>query len=71
MVSEQAMETVRDYSVYIVELKKRIVDLEKYCLHGVVKDDAQAYRTINDTVSNMVTTLTYLYEWADINERTK
>ena len=65
------MTDVSDYSVYIVELKKCIVELEKHCLHGVVKDDAKAYRTIKDTVSNMTTTLTHLYEWADKIERDK
>lgn len=55
---------VKDYSVYIVDVKKKLVELEKDCLHGVVKDDTVTYQAIRDSISDAIGDLTRIYEWA-------
>lgn len=55
---------VKDYSVYIVDVKKKLIALEKDCLHGVVKDDPVTYRTIRDSISDVIGDLTRIYDWA-------
>lgn len=61
---------IKDYSVFIVDLKKKVIELEKNCLHGVVKDDAATYTAIRNSIADLIGDLTGIYEWAN-EERSK
>lgn len=61
------MKEILDYSTCIVDIQARLKDLEKNCLHGVVKDNADAYRDIRDGVTIIADKLDTLTKWAVLN----
>lgn len=66
----ETVKKIKDYSVFIVELKKKTIELEKNCLHGVVKDDVATYTAIRNSITDLIGDLTGIYEWAN-EERSK
>ena len=66
----EIVKKVKDYSVFVVELKKKIIKLEKDCLHGVVTDDVATYTAIRNSITDLIGDLTGIYAWAN-EERSK